>query len=139
MSGGKKSNGASKTWIITFLFGVAIAAVVTLLRYNSYDPGEAVLLKSVCDGCCIAAFILLGVGLMTWASTTGFFDIFGYAAHSLVVLFTPFRKPEEHESFVEYKERKEGDRKKPLVCMVVIGLVFTALAVLFLFLYNGAQ
>lgn len=134
-----KENG--KIWLITGLVGVAIFAVVSVLRYKSYmtyDPENAVLLKSLCDGCCIAAFVMIGIGLMTWASNTGFFDIFGYAAHSLLVLFTPLRKPQEHETFVEYKERKDGDRKKPLVCMVVIGLIFAALAVLLLFLYNGA-
>ena len=89
------------------------------------------------DGLFVAGVLLTGFGMMVWISTTGFFDMFSYAGHSLLVLFSSLRNPKEHESFYDYKMKKEEKRgqAKPYILIVGVGFILAALVCLFLY-YN---
>ena len=69
-------------------------------------------IRIVCDGFSVTALLFLSMGFIVWVSTTGFFDIFGYAlkkgAHALV----PGLVREDVQDFYEYKLEKQGGRKK---------------------------
>lgn len=69
-------------------------------------------IRIVCDGFSVTALLFLSMGFIVWVSTTGFFDIFGYAlkkgAHALV----PGLVREDVQDFYEYKLERQGDRKK---------------------------
>ena len=69
-----------------------------------------------------------GLGLLLAIAGTGFFDIFSYGAHSLLVLFTPFRKPEKHQKYYEYKLMKDARRQKPKPRTLILGACFLLLA-----------
>ena len=74
----------------------------------------------------------------TFCARGGVFDIFSYGAHSLLVLFTPFRKPEKHQHYYEFKLIKELRRKKTKPYALAMGLFFLALAGICLIFYNRA-
>ena len=69
-------------------------------------------IRIVCDGFSVTALLFFSMGFIVWVSTTGFFDIFGYAlkkgAHALV----PGLVRKDVQDFYEYKLEKQGGRKK---------------------------
>lgn len=91
--------------------------------------------RHLSDGFFVIGMFVTGVGLLTWVSTTGFFDIFNYAFKSLLVLFTPFVKPENFPKFYDYKTMKAENRKKTEYSLLFMGLGLIIMAVLFLFVH----
>ncbi len=91
--------------------------------------------RHLSDGFFVIGMFVTGVGLLTWVSTTGFFDIFNYAFKSLLVLFTPFVKPENFPKFYDYKTMKAENRKKTEYSLLFMGLGLMIMAALFLFVH----
>ena len=135
---GKAGNG-KKEWLITLFIGFVIATAVSLSRGFSFSADTELSFRSLSDGCFISAFVLMGVGILVWISTTGFFDIFGYAMHSLLVLFTSLRNPSSHESYIDYKAQKNEKRGKAQPYILIVGLIFLVLSGLFLLFWHMAQ
>ena len=73
---------------------------------------------------------------MTWISTTGVMDIFGYGFSSLVTLFTSLRKPRDQMTFLDYKTYREEKRKPARTEWLLIGLGFLAASVALLAIYH---
>ena len=88
------------------------------------------------DGFFVAGLILSGLGGLIWISSTGFFDMLSYGFHSLLVLFSGLKKPETHESFYDYKTRRDERRGKPQFFILIVGLGFLALSLTCLALYS---
>ena len=67
----------------------------------------------------------LGVSSLMWIATTGFFDMFGYAFKSLLMLFSPLKRPGDIEHFYDYKVAKEEKRSGKGVpyAMLIVGVV----------------
>lgn len=87
----------------------------------------------------VPGVLWLGVGGLTWIATTGFFDIFSYAFKSLLLLFSPLKKPGEFERFYEYKLAKEEKRSGKAVpyTMLIVGVVLVLGAAVLNGVYNG--
>ncbi len=92
-------------------------------------------IRALSDGCFTGGFVTAGIGALMLISTTGFFDMFGYAFKSLGVLFTSLKNPKQHAKYFDYKSEKAEKRAKPTYFMLFTGLAFIALSVLFLYLY----
>ena len=120
---------------ISFAIGMAIAVLVA--KGRGWNAGNAAYLNAryASDGLFVACIVFLGIGSLVWVSSTGFFDIFRYGFRSLLVLFTPLRKPEENGSYYEYKAEREAKRAKPSWFMLIVGAVFLLLSFLCLYLY----
>ena len=128
-------------WLICVLIGLILAAGVSYWRYmvlpeEMLADHTSAVYRAISDGFFIVGFIFTAIGGLVTISTTGFFDIFGYAMRSLIVLFTPFKNPKDQITYVEYKEKKELGRKKPLYQMLVTGILLILIAGLFLFLWG---
>lgn len=91
-------------------------------------PGQNQVLWRLSDGLFVSGLLMTGLGALTWVSTTGFFDIFGFAFSSVLTLFSPLRAPEKQKKFYEYKLEKEGKRKPGLLFILVAGLILLAAA-----------
>ena len=115
--------------------GLVIVYAIAVYRGLSPEAGLNLNARYLSDGFFAAGVLYTGIGLLVWISTTGFFDIFGYGVHSLLVLFTALRRPENHESFLEYKERKQSGRQKPRPGLLLTGVAFIALSVVCLVVY----
>ena len=83
-------------------------------------------LTALSDGCFAAGLAETGFGLLIFISATGFFDIFSYAARSVLVLFTPLRRPEDLPGYAEYRAMRAARRKKPGAALLLTGLAFLA-------------
>lgn len=89
------------------------------------------------DGFFVAAIVFTGLGLMTWVSSTGFFDIFRYGFSSLLVLFSPLKHPKDHPHYYEYKCEREAKRagKGWSKSILYVGLACLALSMALVMLY----
>ena len=89
----------------------------------------------------VPAVMWLGVAGMMWIATTGFFDIFSYAFKSLLVLFTPIKRPGDMEKFFDYKLAKEEKRKEKAVpwAMLIVGAMLLLASTGFNIAYNHAM
>lgn len=122
-------------YMVTAVVALAIALPVAVQRGLEW-PQEAYLsARYLSDGFFVAGLIIGGIGLLVWISTTGFFDMFSYGFHSLLVLFSSLRKPKDHEHFYDYKVARDAKRGKPKYYLVIVGAVCVVLSLACLALY----
>ncbi len=116
---------------------LALAISLGVARYRGADLSIAFALncRYLSDGFFFGGLIFTGIGGLTLIAGTGFFDVFSYAFHSLLVLFSALRRPEDHVSYLDYKLERDAKRKKPLWAILVTGLACIALSVAWLALY----
>ena len=82
------------------------------------------------DACFAVGLIETGFGLLLLISRTGFFDIFAYGAHSLLVLFTLFRRPEDLPDYLTWRAlhiRSEKRLGQPLLVSGITLLFLSAI------------
>ena len=137
----KEANPRRKSLILC----AAAAAVGVLIAWGAASArglkpgvGTAMALRFWSDGCFVSAILIGGVGALTWISTTGFFDIFGYGFSSVITLFTPFRKPENQMSFPDYKTYRAEKRGPVRFELLAVGAFFLLLSVVLLAAYSSA-
>ncbi|MDE6108144.1 MAG: DUF3899 domain-containing protein [Oscillospiraceae bacterium] len=114
--------------------GAVIAAGVFFLNLSR----EYGALRCLCDGFFVAAVLLLGMGTIKTARNKGSFDVAGYGVSYTIGLVFPALRREEKEDMAQYRERKAGERKSSKG-MLLAGLVYLALSVLSLVVYELAQ
>ena len=125
-----------KRFLINLAFGAVITVVVMLITARR-DFGFIHLL---CDGCFVAAVLLLGTGGLKFVRNEGVFDIFSYSIKSVFDVHYPFSKmhspleEKRKEDYATYKERKK-EQRKPAADLLWAGLVYLALAAVFFVVY----
>ena len=115
--------------------GAVIAVAVAVLGW--YRGHSA--LRMLCDGCFVAAVVLLGSGGLKFARNQGTFDMMTYSMKAVFHLHYPFSKmnsplEEREEDFIDYKQRKQSKRKSSAE-LLWAGLGYLAAAVVFLVIY----
>jgi hypothetical protein len=115
--------------------GAVIATAVAILGWTRGHSW----LRMLCDGCFVAAVMLLGSGGLKFARNQGTFDMMGYSMKSVFHLHFPFAKmnsplEEREEDFMDYKERKKAQRK-PAGDLLWSGLIYLIASAVFLALY----
>ena len=68
-----------KSFLISLLVGVLLCAMVIFINR---DQGYG-LLRQLCDGCFVAAVLLLGAGVLRYVTNQGAFDVLGYGLQSV--------------------------------------------------------
>ncbi|MBE5781743.1 MAG: DUF3899 domain-containing protein [Clostridiales bacterium] len=134
----KKNERNLGTWVqyVSAIFvGLVIAVPVALLQGFSFGQAAYLNARYLSDGFFVAGMLIAGIGGMVWISSTGFFDIFSYGFHSILVLFSSLKNPKDHEKYYDYKTMREEKRGKPLYFLVIVGVLFLLLAVGCLALY----
>lgn len=121
-------------YAVTLSLGIALALLIARGRAAAVRQlavnGENATMWCLSDGFFISGFLIAAVGLMSLIATTGFFDIFGYAFSSLLVLFSPLRSPEKHRKYLEYKLEREGKRKGKRPFILISGAVLLLISVI---------
>ncbi len=112
--------------LLPAFFGLVIVFLVARARRAAGLPPAACL----SDGFFVAGLPETGLGLLLAIAGTGFFDIFSYGAHSLLVLFTPFRRPEDLPDYVTWQILRSRRRQKTGCALLVTGIVFLLLSAL---------
>ena len=120
-----------------FLIQLVIGAVVSVAVFALNLSREYGALRSLCDGLFVAAVFLLGIGGIKAARNKGTFDVAGYGIRHVVDITIPAFRRAEKEDIRQYQERKAMERKSS-VGLLLAGLVYLALAVVALVVYELA-
>lgn len=125
----KEKNTGLRAFWIALGAGAALSVIIALLRGLNGSRPLAENAGILSDGFFIIGVLTAGVGgLLAIAGKTDFFDMLAYGVKSLAVMFTPFRKPEKHPRYYEYKMQRKERRKPPRMFLLWAGLVLIALA-----------
>lgn len=128
----------NKKWIgtvVTLIVALAIALPLAVYRGFAWENTLALNCRYLSDGFFVAGMMLAGLGTLMWISTTGFFDMLSYGVHSLTVLFSTLKKPQDHETFYDYKTMRDAKRGKPRFGILFVGLGCILVSLLCLALY----
>ncbi len=132
-----KSRNAQR-WLqygVSALVGLALSLTVAVSRGLSSSVNLAWNARYLSDGFFVAGLLMTGVGALVLVASTDFFDIFTYGFKSLLVLFTPLKKPREHMNFFDYKQERAGRRGGKQFFLLFTGLAFLLLALACLWVY----
>ncbi len=126
-----------KTYLAEFFAGLLIVVYVVFINRNT---GHTIV-HMLCDGCFVAAVLLLGTGGIIFCKGKGAFDIFGYGIKSALGLIVPgvsLMDSDIKEDYFTYCERKAKERKKVHQPMLV-GLGYLAASAVFMAMYTFAK
>ncbi len=119
-----------KAFLRDLLIGAAVAALVFGLGlYREYS-----LMRCFCDGFFVVAVFQIGVGVIVLARNKGSFDAVGFGLRSVLQTHFPSFGKGEKEDIMAYRERKALSRKSAMP-LILSGLVYLALSLIFLALY----
>ncbi len=126
-------NEKSKLWS----YGVytAVAMIVTLSAacvWNLFEQTETLqIIRILSDSFFLPGALFVGVALIGWIGSKGTFDIFGYSMRSLFSMFKKESYYKRQETFYDYRTAKDENRKPFNLPMLVVGLVFMAIGIIF--------
>ena len=120
-----------KKYIIQLVIGIVLSVVIIFLRMPQMEEGTAGVMMAVSDGFAVTGLLYVSLGVLFYASSTGFFDFFGYAfQRGASVIFPKFERG--IDDYYEYKVKKQEERKKfSEKSTLVIGLVFVLISGIF--------
>lgn len=127
--------------IMKYVSAVVIGLAMVYYYASSRDIGA---LESVeqyhilCDAFTLPGLFMVLCGLLVSMNNVGALDTISYAFHYLLHTFLPVAFG-EGESYLDYVEARREKRVKGYGFLFVVGLVFMAVAVIFLFLYFSAS
>lgn len=130
-----------KKWL-PYLICALIGAVITVIiicveQIWTLDSTKAIM-QELSDAFFVPGVILAGFGLIIFASNGGAFDMLAFAVLLFFNLFRRDVNKRKYKDFYEYREAKK-DRKLKMSFMLVVGVIFIAIAFAFLFAYLGIQ
>lgn len=123
-------------YVIQIVAGLILSALVMLWQGVFTRENTADVVRGVCDGFTVTALLYVAVGMLLWSSTTGFFDIFGFALRKGLHHFLPIFIHEDPGGYYEYKVQKEEKRQtKPQRSTLLVGLLFLAVSIALTFVW----
>lgn len=141
--GQKKKRISKAFWIalaISSASMVITAFLVGLIEYYALGGGELrpMLLRLFEDGVGLTGLMGFFVFLLSWASSKGAFDMLNY---SIQLLFLTVFKPHFREdgkfpaTFYDYKVKKDGEKRKPLLALLFVSLLFIGAGFILMAIY----
>ena len=130
------------SYSISGIIALAIALGVAVHQGFALSAALYLNFRYLSDGFFVAGVLFTGIGLLTWVSTTGFFDMFSFAIKRAAEFFIPrFLMPNAKtpKHFYDYKMAREEARKKPLTTLLFTGIALLAFSLLCWGLYYGLQ
>jgi len=127
-------NKKLKSFLVSLAVGAVLCALVILINR---DQGYGTL-RQLCDGCFVAAVLLLGVGVLRFVTNQGAFDVLGYGVQSVFHLHVPgasIGNARDQETMQDYRDRKAKKRKSP-VGLLYAGLVWLAVSAVLLIVFE---
>lgn len=121
-----------------YLINLAVAAVMAMsgmLAWDLFAQTEPLaVIKILSDSFFLPGVLLVGASLIGWVASKGTFDMFGYTGHNFINMFKrdSYLK---HESYYDYKAKKDEKRKPFNIPRTLVGLGFLALGIIFTVIY----
>lgn len=134
MKDGRKS-------LTRYSVAIVCAAIAALMILWLKDFGSAETLferfKLLSDAFAVPGVLMIMVCALIWAGTQGIFDGLGYAFSRFGSMLIPaFKKAYEHETYYDYKMKKEGKRASGYSFLFFVGLAYFVVGIVFAILYE---
>ena len=97
--------------------------------FGQTDPQAK--MKILTDAFFASGVFAICAGLLVVVSNGGFFHIFSYGISSFANLFKKDRSKMKYKTYYDYKEAMK-DKKKPYGFILIVGLVFFAISMVFM-------
>lgn len=121
-------------YVVSAVVGMVVFTIIVCTKKIwNYDDGKQVL-RILSDAFFVPGVILAGVGLLIFASNGGAFDMLSYAFIRFCDLFRRDVRNKKYKDFYEYREAKK-DKKRGMAFMLIVGVIFIALAGIMLIAY----
>lgn len=124
----------SLKYLITFAVGLAAAFAVALIGGIFSLTETSGICRVLSDACFVPGFLILAVGLLQVASRGGTFDMLAYGFISIFDALRRDVSKRKYKNFYEYRRARQ-EKKPSSAHLITVGLVFIALAIVFLVLY----
>lgn len=121
-------------YLITAAFGAVLAFIVLLLKDVFHLSQTVDVMKALCDGFFVSGVLIACFGGLVFASNGGVFDMITYGVKNLFWLFKKNPADRKYKDFYEYREAMK-EKKRSYGYMVIVGLAYIAVSLIFLALY----
>lgn len=120
-------------YVVSAVVGMVVFTIIVCTKKIwNYDDKQV--LRILSDAFFVPGVILAGVGLLIFASNGGAFDMLSYAFIRFFDLFRRDVRNKKYKDFYEYREAKK-DKKRGMAFMLIVGVIFIALAGIMLIAY----
>ena len=104
---------------------------VTAVLQGLFNPPSGMRVSVIiCNAFFIIGVLMAGIGILSWAGSKGTCDIFSYAGKVILVKFKP---KEKMQSYYDYTQEKNKNRKAWLKELTVWGAICIAISALLIF------
>ena len=101
---------------------------VTAVLQGLFNPPSGMRVSVIiCNAFFIIGVLMAGIGILSWAGSKGTYDIFSYAGKVILVKFKP---KEKMQSYYDYTQEKNKNRKAWLKELTVWGAICIAISAL---------
>ena len=121
-------------YLITAAFGAVLAFIVLLIKDVFHLSQTVDVMKALCDGFFVSGVVLVCVGGLVFVSNGGVFDMLAYGIRTFFESFKKNVTDRKYRTYYDYKESKK-DRKTSFSFLVIVGVVFIAVSMIFLVFY----
>lgn len=126
-------NALIKYGIAVLVCGLMVWWMIYMNGYSTYLP-TIIKYRILCDAFTVPGLLTLNVGILVWISTKGGLDALSWAVTNMVFSLIP-GMAYKRESYGDYKERKNANRAKGYGFLMLTGLAFLVIALVFGLLY----
>ena len=123
-----------KNLLLKYAVCIGVALLITVAVFWSkgfFTDSAAVNIQILSDGFFVSGIVVSSVAGLLFVGGEGMFISVGYVFRNVVLIFIPGGR-KKHERYADYRARKlEGLKKEGDHCILVTGLSFLALGVLF--------
>lgn len=104
---------------------------VTAVLQGLFNPPSGMRVSVIiCNAFFIIGVLMAGIGILSWAGSKGTYDIFSYAGKVILVKFKP---KEKMQSYYDYTQEKNKNRKAWLKELTIWGAICIAISALLIF------
>ena len=104
---------------------------VTAVLQGLFNPPSGMRVSVIiCNAFFIIGVLMAGIGILSWAGSKGTYDIFSYAGKVILVKFKP---KEKMQTYYDYTQEKNKNRKAWLKELTVWGAICIAISALLIF------
>lgn len=124
-----KDKNKMLSWGI-YLSSALVVFLICAVVWGLFTESDTLqVVRILADSFFIPGALFVGIALIGWMSTKGAYDIFGYSIRGLLSMW----KKESYfksNSYYDYKQKKDAERKPFNKQMLFVGLIFLALGVI---------
>ena len=124
-------------YLITFAVG-AVFTVIMLVIFGTFGKtAPAAVFQDLADSFFVSGFVLFGAGMLVFLTNGGAFDALGFGFVKLIDSFRKNVRNTKYQTYYDYANEKKSEQRS-FLHIVLVGIGFIAVAVVFYFLYQNA-